>query len=837
MAFGPRLFAILVAATLLAPACDDPPQIIESPEVDAGGIECTLGQVARFGVCLCQNDTGCATTEYCDAVTGQCRPRDIKPGPDAGPVGCTTGARRCRPVTTTPDAGPAEHAIEECQAGVWTDLETCPADGVCTAAADGYYCTKCSNGQTRCKDETTLETCNEKGDDWIVSTCPVDPITGAPSKCEFGRCQRCTPGAQRCSTNGTSLETCEADGSGWSSLFCTPTGKCELLPVEGADAGAPLLPKCVPPVCNPRSKRCKQGSATVLETCRQDGLGWDEADCKTLDEWATPEAVCQNNDCLDPCANAARQSSYQGCEYWAAVTPNIPGSTATDTKAFTGGLTTFDTQPETTSEYAVVISNSNLAPAKVRITRRKGGVESSSPSLPAADAAGVITVAAQSLQIVRLPWQMMESTGKQPYAYHVVSNLPVSAYQFSPVTSKVGSSYSYTNDASLLLPAHILANQYVVIAQEHITVESDGIFGTNSMDYPAFFSMLATQDNTVVTIRFGAATVAEGGIAAQAIGSQRTYTLNRFDVLQFLSATGGTKVCTETPGYALNGISRMCKWTSDPTGSIVSSDKPIAVFGGALCTFKPHDKMACDHIEEQMMPFNTWGKSYAGAKTVAYRTSSGPVANQHPDFWRVVAGCGKASCPAGTRFTINPAPTQIMQTQYCQGGVCTLPPIDPAGTVTTATWLEFTHSSDFTVTSEQPVMLAQYFTGEDANAGSVEGDPALILTPPIEQWRTTYNVLASPTLVHNYLSMVTQSATPGITIDGRNLTTSNFPGMQTSLVPGGSVVYRVPVTGGSHQITSNAKLGVTIYGYDSYVSYGYTGGLDLTRITTIDPGG
>ena len=32
--------------------------------------------------------------------------------------------------------------------------------------------------------------------------------------------------------------------------------------------------------------------------------------------------------------------------------------------------------------------------------------------------------------------------------------------------------------------------------------------------------------------------------------------------------------------------------------------------------------------------------------------------------------------------------------------------------------------------------------------------------------------------------------------------------------------------------------GVTVYGYDRYVSYGYTGGLDLTTIVTgVNPGG
>ena len=53
-----------------------------------------------------------------------------------------------------------------------------------------------------------------------------------------------------------------------------------------------------------------------------------------------------------------------------------------------------------------------------------------------------------------------------------------------------------------------------------------------------------------------------------------------------------------------------------------------------------------------------------------------------------------------------------------------------------------------------------------------------------------------------------------------------------------------PVSVGTHTITVTAKpgmapgAGVTVYGYDSYVSYGYTGGLDLgTIVTGINPGG
>jgi hypothetical protein len=54
------------------------------------------------------------------------------------------------------------------------------------------------------------------------------------------------------------------------------------------------------------------------------------------------------------------------------------------------------------------------------------------------------------------------------------------------------------------------------------------------------------------------------------------------------------------------------------------------------------------------------------------------------------------------------------------------------------------------------------------------------------------------------------------------------------------------VNGGTHTIDVIAKPGLTsvpgagvvVYGYDAYVSYGYTGGLDLQSIVTgINPGG
>ena len=76
----------------------------------------------------------------------------------------------------------------------------------------------------------------------------------------------------------------------------------------------------------------------------------------------------------------------------------------------------------------------------------------------------------------------------------------------------------------------------------------------------------------------------------------------------------------------------------------------------------------------------------------------------------------------------------------------------------------------------------------------------------------------------------------------------SFTGSYFTLVVAGTNfrVANVPVLVGSHAIdvqpmpnqTQLPGAGVTVYGFDAYVSYGYTGGLDLTTIVTgINPGG
>ena len=49
--------------------------------------------------------------------------------------------------------------------------------------------------------------------------------------------------------------------------------------------------------------------------------------------------------------------------------------------------------------------------------------------------------------------------------------------------------------------------------------------------------------------------------------------------------------------------------TSDLTGTVVLSTKPIALFSGHGCANVPALVTACDHLVEQIPPVSTWGSS------------------------------------------------------------------------------------------------------------------------------------------------------------------------------------------------------------------------------------
>ncbi|HEY5945249.1 MAG TPA: IgGFc-binding protein [Kofleriaceae bacterium] len=423
---------------------------------------------------------------------------------------------------------------------------------------------------------------------------------------------------------------------------------------------------------------CVVGSATcngnVATVCNATGTGFDEVNCDP-----TQGLTCDPNadgGCVGQCSQKSLGTSYIGCDYYPTVTGNAV-------------LNSFD--------YAVAIANTGAGDATVTID---GG---------ALTAAQVLTVPSRRVLVQTLPWQnalklcqsvsqndcifqagLTKSAALAPKgAYHLRSTSPVTVYQFSPLQYTKGSEFSYSNDASLLLPTNVWRTKYYAAAFQHIST-------TN----PSEMAVTAMHDNTQVMITPKASSAAAQGAPAFTAGTAQTVTLNAGDVIELASFDG------------------------DYTGSLVDADKPVQVISGHFCADVPDTVGYCDHIEESMFPVDTLSTQYIINAPAVTTLPMGKV-----EFIRVIA------TSANTNLTYDPPQTGAPTTIAQAGGF-----IEIQGSV-----------NSFKITADQKVLVAQYMEGQDAGGGT--GDPAMTLAVPVEQFRTEYLFHAPTNYVSNYVDV------------------------------------------------------------------------------------
>lgn len=854
-----------VAVLLAASACDKTRIVTQ---VDAGPL-CGDGEHLVNGECrfVCNRDGDCPTGERCDLLTGQCV---MRPAPlDSGvpPIPCTEGAVRC-----AVDNG----AVERCDAtGAWVVDTQCPQpDGYCS----NEVCLACRPDSTKCAASgTVVQICAADGSAYRDVPCAT------PATCVGGECRECDPGQRRCSPDGKSVQECRKlprEDLTWGYVNAGDNfdGTC-ITQVCQMGAGGP---QCKAPDCVPGSTQCLNASTQQL--CGPTG-SYQNVTCASLPNMG-PTAECLNGACVDECGDAARDKSYFGCEYWSAVMDNV-----TFSSVFKGN--TLSGQGTADSEFAFVVSNRSTAPTVVTVQRWFGGAAA---TVKTVTVPGRTDPATHGLAVIRVPWQSLATdtdyvgvTGQQRYAYRITTTHPVTVYQFNPIaaSNRVGSCnnvnqcslvpsglgqtctggqcnyYAYSNDASLLLPAHILGTSYVGLAPEHIAGRTGSTSGTPSVAFNGTLAIVGTANGTQVTVKASARTRAGGSVTAMNPGETRTFTLNAYDVLQLSSdnptnvvsgSTTGNLQCGDDPydnsfTCALGlGCDQLCRVASDLTGTIITATAPIAVFGGSACTLRGYLDTACDHVEEQLFPFVTWGQNFVAARTAPLRLTDNTFAtggNAGPDYYKIVAGCPDSQCPNGTTVSLSTTGVTVLPgSNGCEAGTS-------LGSTTTpcrlrgGRFVEFSSKTSFKISADKPIQVAQMFAGQNATAGTTrpdEGDPSLVLLPPVEQWRNSYTVLTAPGTRDNYIGLVVDDArVASVQIDGAIV--SGW----SAVLPGTTFkVVNVPVATGTHTIQVVAKpgqtqlpgAGVTVYGFDSYVSYGYTGGLDLTTIVTgINPGG
>ena len=224
-----------------------------------------------------------------------------------------------------------------------------------------------------------------------------------------------------------------------------------------------------------------------------------------------------------------------------------------------------------------------------------------------------------------------------------------------------------------------------------------------------------------------------------------------------------------------------------------STDTSLHYTGTHMCTFMPFDNFACDHLEEMMFPIETWGTT---AVMSAPRHPSGSGVAE--TYYRILA------LNSGTQVTFEPA-------------------VAPPTTLNAGEFVQVETDQDFVVTATSDVYVTQTMLGDDALGGS-GGDPAMGSGIPWNQVRTSYDFLTPASYTDNYVNVVAPQGTP-IELDGSPVT--GF----TAIGSTGYEVARVNLDAGAHQIqsTNGLAFGITSYGYASYTSYLYPGGMNFSR--------
>lgn len=620
-------------------------------------------------------------------------------------------------------------------------LPYCGDDDFCKQCLSNNDCTEgtCESGFCLSENCTPDETrCEGPSTQLICNASGTGWVTSNCSSgfCAAGLCTQCEPSAIVC--QGFKVVECAADGQTSTEIEdCQGQGIC----VQG---------NCQD--CAPGQPRC---NGDVVEVCNQAGSFEFDTDC------AAAGSECKLGKCLDPCEGATKDSNA-GCDYWAVNLDNI------DSVVNASNYT-----------YAVVVANTQATPVTVRVLQK---TSTAGPELEIRN----LVVPGGGLQVIDLPKNVAGTAGIFNNVYRVRSTGPIIATQFNPLENVE----TYSNDASLLLPSNTFGTEYIVSSRQQVN-SSEGV------PWRGFITVVASQDDTVVSVTPTVPLLAGSGVAAVDGGGTAQFTLQQYEVLNLKSNLS-------------NG---------DLTGSIVTSDKPIGVYSGhdAIST---STQCCADHLEHQLFPVETWGTEYVAGKSFTRGIES--------DYWRIIAS------ENGT--TVNFTPSSVHATQTLQKGQ----------------YYEFATTSDFVVTADKPISVVQTLASSQETTDGTDlfcmsnaecsggavcagglppilpgtcspiGDPAMIMAPPVSQWRSDYVFLAPPNYVVDYVN-VSAPVSATVTLDGNVVPPGNF---QT--IPGTAYkVGRILVNDGVHTLTSSEPVGLSSYGYDIDVSYGYTAGLNL----------
>ncbi|XP_038044292.1 sushi domain-containing protein 2-like [Patiria miniata] len=346
---------------------------------------------------------------------------------------------------------------------------------------------------------------------------------------------------------------------------------------------------------------------------------------------------------------------------------------------------------------------------------------------------------------------LMENTERSQKVLEISASSDVSAY---------GLMYQYrTTDGFLGIPTNNLGMQYVV------TTSSPRV------DHRSQFAVLGTEESTLVQVTLRGAVTFEG--QSYSPGDVLGFTVDDLEAVQIQ----GNRLV-------------------DLTGSIIQSDKPVAVFSGNECT--NHAGSFCDRVTEQLVPVKSWGQKhiYTAARS------------DDDNIYRIVAYFSE------TNLTIPGLEHRLLGPgQFWEGRL----------------------SGSGLVRSSKPALMMQQL----ASINGITVDPSIIQVPAEEHFGFVFRFTTPPYSgadsgggYYNFINIIVKNESRqtvhlnSFPINGTNALVSDVPHTSyislTVQLPKGEGVYYVEQTD-----PYSSPLSVIVYGYGFQQTYGYAAGLSL----------
>lgn len=518
---------------------------------------------------------------------------------------------------------------------------------------------------------------------------------------------------------------------------------------------------------------------------------------------------CANGACVAACAAAAASQGSIGCEFMVGTPSFFPGSGGfasiappcfavflANTWPLDASITIErDGQTYSAAAYARVPDGSANAAAWPTVT---GGAVASDGLAVVFLSSDPSSVNGGSSLACPVTPAISQSGGSAIYtgtaaatgrgkAWRITTSVPVSAYDILPY----GGASSFLPSAELLLPTTAWGTNYVAVAP------------SGSSQGQGWGQVVAAQDGTTVSVRPTTSLPGGTNVTAAPAGQTTTYTLGAGEVLQWQDA-------------------------GDLSGSVISSDKPVAFTGGNTYVCLANSTSTgggCDSAHQMIPPIAALGFEYVAPPYATRRADLQPESI----VYRFVGAAD------GTTLTYDPpvpsAPTSLALGQVAQ----------------------FEATGAFTVKSQDdmhPFYVGQYMTGCLLNAGTRPatsggfgclGDEEFVNILPPAQWLARYVFFTDPTYATTNLVLVrkkTNGTFSDVTVDCLGTvggwqpvgTSGEYEITDVDLVRGAPVG---TCSNGRHLASSAAPFGLMVWGDDDAASYAYPGGGNVGKINPV----